>query len=150
MFEPGTTVDLDGNAGRGGRLPAAIQSGETAQPAGLRKPGGFCGAELSIPSSGRATPSLRRGWTRNKQKHKLNQVPGLTHGLAQKSEPGHSIAIVAAATPGRTYLVDWTSGNHNGAAGISFADGHVIIHKWQDARTYTPPPPLQEGQGGSG
>jgi hypothetical protein len=69
-------------------LPAAIQSGETAQPAGLRKPGGFCGAKLSIPSSGRASPSLRRGWTRNKQKHKLNQVPGLTHGLAQKSEPG--------------------------------------------------------------
>src|SRR5208282_6549015 len=88
MFEPGTTVDTDGNAGGGGRLPAAIQSGETAQPAGLRKPGGFCGAKLSIPSSGRASPSLRRGWTRNKQKHKLNPVPGLTHGVAQKSEPG--------------------------------------------------------------
>src|SRR5208337_2934131 len=88
MFEPGTAVDTDGNAGGGGRLPAAIQSGETAQPAGLREPGGFCGAKLSIPSSGRATPSLRRGWTGNKQKHKLNQIPGLTHGLVQKSEPG--------------------------------------------------------------
>src|SRR5271154_1840417 len=89
MFEPGTTVDADGSTGRGGRLPTEIQPGETAQPAGLREPGGFCGAELSIPSSGRAAPSLRRGWTRNKQKHKLNHVPGLTHGLAQKSEPGH-------------------------------------------------------------
>ena len=28
------------------------------------------------------------GWTKNKQKHKLNHVPGLTHGLDQKSEPG--------------------------------------------------------------
>src|ERR1035437_2577747 len=89
MLEPGTTVDPDGIAGRGGRLPAEIQSGEAAQPAGLRKPGSFCGAELSIPSSGRATPSLRWGWTKNKQKHKLNHVPGLTHGLDQKSEPGH-------------------------------------------------------------
>src|SRR5277367_2703257 len=89
VFESGTTVDLDGNAGSGGRLPAGVQSGEAAQPVGLREPGGFCGAELSIPSSGRASPSLRRGWTRNKQKHKLNHVPGLTHGLGQKSEAGH-------------------------------------------------------------
>src|ERR1035437_3672262 len=89
MLEPGTTVDPDGIAGRGGRLPAEIQSGEAAQPAGLRKPGSFCGAELSIPSSGRASPSLRRGWTKNKKKRKLNHVLGLTHGLDQKSEPGH-------------------------------------------------------------
>src|SRR5208283_1999391 len=88
MLEPGTTVELDGNAGSGWRLPAGIQSGETAQPAGLREPSEFCGAELSIPSSGRASPSLRWGWTKNKQKHKLNHVSGLTHGLEQKSEPG--------------------------------------------------------------
>ena len=94
MFEPGTTVDLDGNAGSGRRLPAEIQSSETAQPAGLREPGGFCGAELSIPSSGRASPSLRKGWTKNKQKHKLNHVPGLTHGLDQKSEPGHAVSYI--------------------------------------------------------
>src|SRR5664280_526102 len=88
MLEPGTVMDVDGSAGRGGRLPAEIQSGEAAQPAGLREPGSFCGAELSIPSSGRASPSLRWGWTKNKRKHKLNHVPGLTHGLDQKSEPG--------------------------------------------------------------
>src|SRR5450759_297305 len=87
MLEPGTVMDVDGIAGRGGRLPAEIQSGEAAQPAGLRKPGGFCGAELSSPSSGRAAPSLRRGWTKNKQKHKLNHVPGLTLSLIHISEP---------------------------------------------------------------
>ena len=27
------------------------------------------------------------------KKHKLNHVPGLTHGLAQKSEPGHGTVI---------------------------------------------------------
>src|SRR5665213_2176275 len=89
MLEPGATVDIDGSAGGGGRLPEEIQPSEAAQPAGLRKSGGFCGAELSIPSSGRASPSLRWGWTKNKQKHKLNHVPRLTHGLDQKSEPGH-------------------------------------------------------------
>src|SRR5208283_4281164 len=99
MLEPGTTVELDGNAGSGWRLPAGIQSGETAQPAGLREPSEFCGAELSIPSSGRASPSLRWGWTKNKQKHKLNHVSGLTHGLEQKSEPGQ--VQVKAAGGGR-------------------------------------------------
>jgi prepilin-type N-terminal cleavage/methylation domain-containing protein/prepilin-type processing-associated H-X9-DG protein len=47
-----------------------------------------------------------------------------------------SIATSAAATPGNTYHIDYPAGNHNGAAAISFADGHVIIHKWQDPRTY--------------
>jgi prepilin-type N-terminal cleavage/methylation domain-containing protein/prepilin-type processing-associated H-X9-DG protein len=48
-----------------------------------------------------------------------------------------SVAVAAVATAGSTYLIDTPSGNHNGAAGISFADGHVLVHKWQDARTYT-------------
>jgi prepilin-type processing-associated H-X9-DG protein len=48
-----------------------------------------------------------------------------------------SIAMVALATLGNTYCVDYLTGNHNGAAGISFADGHVVIHKWQDKRTFT-------------
>ena len=91
MLEPGTTVDVDGSTGGRGRLPAGIQSGEAAQSAGLREPGGVCGAELSIPSSGRAAPSLHWGWTENQQKHKLNPVPGLTHGLNRKSEPGQIV-----------------------------------------------------------
>jgi prepilin-type N-terminal cleavage/methylation domain-containing protein/prepilin-type processing-associated H-X9-DG protein len=45
--------------------------------------------------------------------------------------------VSARATPGNTYLIDYPAGNHNGAAGIAFADGHVIIHKWLDSRTYT-------------
>ena len=43
----------------------------------------------------------------------------------------------ASATPGSTHLIDYPTGNHNGAAAISFTDGHVILHKWQDPRTYT-------------
>ena len=49
-----------------------------------------------------------------------------------------SIAIPAAAAPGSTYLIDFPASYHNAATAISFADGHVLIHKWQDVRTYTP------------
>jgi prepilin-type processing-associated H-X9-DG protein len=47
-----------------------------------------------------------------------------------------SISFSAYASAGNTYLIDLASGNHNAAAAISFADGHVIVHKWQDGRTY--------------
>ncbi len=51
-----------------------------------------------------------------------------------------SIAVAANTNvaQGFTYLVDWPAGNHNAAAGISFADGHSEIHQWVDKRTYTP------------
>ncbi len=35
-------------------------------------------------------------------------------------------------------IVDFPASYHNGAAGISFADGHADIRKWQDARTKPP------------
>jgi len=58
-----------------------------------------------------------------------------------------SLAVAAVATPGNTYLIDWPAGNHGNAAGIAFADGHVIIHKWQNSRTYTPQAVMQPGMG---
>jgi prepilin-type processing-associated H-X9-DG protein len=61
-----------------------------------------------------------------------------------------SIAIPAYAVPGATYLIDYPGGNHNGATPISFVDGHVVIHKWQDPRTYGPNPVTQHGVGGEG
>ncbi len=95
VFEPGTTVDLDRNAGSGGRLPAGVQSGEAAQPGWATEPGGFAAPGCPSPAPGRASPSLRWGWTTNRQKHKLNHVPGLTHGLGQKIEAGqpHNTAM---------------------------------------------------------
>jgi prepilin-type processing-associated H-X9-DG protein len=35
-------------------------------------------------------------------------------------------------------IVDFPASYHNGAAGISFADGHAEIRKWVDARTKPP------------
>jgi prepilin-type N-terminal cleavage/methylation domain-containing protein/prepilin-type processing-associated H-X9-DG protein len=58
-----------------------------------------------------------------------------------------SLAISALAGAGATYLIDYPAGNHNQSAGISFADGHSVIHKWTDARTYTPQGIIQPGMG---
>jgi len=33
------------------------------------------------------------------------------------------------------YMIDVPASYHNGAGGLSFADGHAEIHKWRDART---------------
>ena len=60
-----------------------------------------------------------------------------------------TIAIVAAASAGKTYLIDFPGGNHDGAGGIAFADGHSIIHKWRDVRTYGPQGIKIPGQGSS-
>jgi prepilin-type processing-associated H-X9-DG protein len=48
-----------------------------------------------------------------------------------------------------TCLIDFSSGNDGRAAGISFADGHAIVHQWQDQRTYTPTV-VEGGQGNIG
>jgi prepilin-type N-terminal cleavage/methylation domain-containing protein/prepilin-type processing-associated H-X9-DG protein len=58
-----------------------------------------------------------------------------------------SFAVSAVATTGATYLIDYPSGYHGGAGGMSFADGHSIIHRWVDKRTYTPQGILSPGMG---
>jgi prepilin-type N-terminal cleavage/methylation domain-containing protein/prepilin-type processing-associated H-X9-DG protein len=42
-------------------------------------------------------------------------------------------------TPAAARIVDFPASFHNGAGGISFADGHSEIHKWRDARTRPKP-----------
>ena len=46
--------------------------------------------------------------------------------------------------PGAARIVDFPASYHNGAAGISFADSHAEIRKWQDSRTK--PPAKYNGQ----
>jgi hypothetical protein len=45
------------------------------------------------------------------------------------------------------YLIDFPASYHDAAAGIAFADGHSVIHKWLDSRTFTPPPETVPGSG---
>jgi prepilin-type N-terminal cleavage/methylation domain-containing protein/prepilin-type processing-associated H-X9-DG protein len=90
-------------------------------------------------------------------KYTIGQTAYLTYGkMTSFTSPGPSstfvlmeensltindglLAIPAVRGP-NGYLVDYPGSYHNHAAGISFADGHAIIHRFLDARTYTPPP----------
>ncbi len=61
-----------------------------------------------------------------------------------------SFAVSGLATANATYLIDYPTGLHGGAGGLAFADGHSIVHKWQNTSTYTPNPATQHGAGGGG
>jgi prepilin-type processing-associated H-X9-DG protein len=60
-----------------------------------------------------------------------------------------SFAVAGLATPNATYLIDYPTGLHGGAGGLAFADGHAIVHKWQNRDTYSPDPVTLHGAGGS-
>jgi prepilin-type processing-associated H-X9-DG protein len=40
--------------------------------------------------------------------------------------------------PSLRRLVGYPSSYHNGAGNLSFADGHIEAHRWQDSRTRPP------------
>jgi hypothetical protein len=46
--------------------------------------------------------------------------------------------VIAPPTSTSADEPDYPAGFHNGAGGLSFSDGHAIIHKWQSPLTYTP------------
>ncbi|MFM8357427.1 MAG: hypothetical protein ACKOET_02605, partial [Verrucomicrobiota bacterium] len=47
-------------------------------------------------------------------------------------------ANMMVESPGNARIIDFPASYHNGAAGLTFADGHAEIHKWLDARTRPP------------
>lgn len=49
-----------------------------------------------------------------------------------------AVAMVDGAPPKSYYIVDIPASSHNGAGGLSFADGHAEVHRWLDSRTKTP------------
>ena len=55
-------------------------------------------------------------------------------GAASSSSP---------ASPGAYGIVDYPASYHGNAGGVSFADGHSMLKKWQDPRTQ---PPVLKGQ----
>jgi len=44
-------------------------------------------------------------------------------------------ANMMVPTPASARIIDYPASYHNGAAGLSFADGHAEIRKWRDPRT---------------
>jgi prepilin-type N-terminal cleavage/methylation domain-containing protein len=49
-----------------------------------------------------------------------------------------AVAMNDGIPPTRIYIVDYPGSSHNGAGGLSFADGHAQIKKWVDPRTKPP------------
>jgi prepilin-type N-terminal cleavage/methylation domain-containing protein/prepilin-type processing-associated H-X9-DG protein len=66
-------------------------------------------------------------------------VPGPANAIVFLDERSDSIDdgyfAIDEVTP---QLVNLPAGYHNGASGITFADGHSEIHKWRDGRTQPP------------
>ncbi len=46
-----------------------------------------------------------------------------------------AVTMCDGLPPTRYYMIDVPASYHNGAAGLSFADGHAEVHKWVDPRT---------------
>jgi prepilin-type N-terminal cleavage/methylation domain-containing protein/prepilin-type processing-associated H-X9-DG protein len=63
--------------------------------------------------------------------------------FANVMTPENGIAVTEVT------IEDTPSGRHGGSTGMSFADGHSIIHKWQSPTTYTPPVPYSSGRSAS-
>jgi prepilin-type processing-associated H-X9-DG protein len=49
-----------------------------------------------------------------------------------------AVAMIDQSTLSQAYIIDVPASFHNGAASLSFADGHAEIHQWKDARTRVP------------
>ena len=47
-------------------------------------------------------------------------------------------ANMMVENPGAARIIDYPASYHNRAAGVTFADGHAEIRKWQDPRTVQP------------
>lgn len=87
-------------------------------------------------------------WLPSPKYRVYNKLGGIVHPSDTWvfiDEEEHSIndaafAVVMTTSPSRATVEDVPSGRHGGATGLSFADGHSIIHKWNSPATYTSAP----------
>ena len=59
------------------------------------------------------------------------------------NDPFWCVSMEGYPNAAQTKIIDYPASYHNGAGGLSFADGHSEIHKWVDPRTK---PTLKPGQ----
>jgi hypothetical protein len=45
------------------------------------------------------------------------------------------LGCVGPSSPQKYTWIDWPATYHDMAGGVSFADGHAEMHRWQDTRT---------------
>jgi prepilin-type processing-associated H-X9-DG protein len=133
----------------------------TARTAGVYK----CPADLStVTIAGRKYPRVRSismsqtmnsrdDWlsaiTHKKYRvfHKLADINPMGAALAYLLIDEHpdsinfgdfAVAMNDGAPDSAVMIIDVPASYHNGAGGISFADGHAEVHKWRDPRTRAP------------
>jgi prepilin-type processing-associated H-X9-DG protein len=83
-----------------------------------------------------ASPLSTRRWY-NCLTDILNGLP-IENGFVFIDTHEDSIASGIFNVPADQGWNHFPGGRHNGAATLSFTDGHVICHKWQDPRTRQP------------
>ncbi len=49
-----------------------------------------------------------------------------------------AVAMNDGVAGSRIHIIDYPASTHNGAGGLSFADGHAEVHRWVDPRTKLP------------
>jgi prepilin-type N-terminal cleavage/methylation domain-containing protein/prepilin-type processing-associated H-X9-DG protein len=88
---------------------------------------------------------MHSGQTQYRTYYKLSEItaPGPSMVYVLLDEHPDSInaggfANKMVENPASAYIIDYPASYHNGAAGISFADGHAEIRKWLDPRTKPP------------
>ena len=92
--------------------------------------------------SGSWVPQAKAGWVVfTKQSGILNPGPAQTFVFLDEREDsindGYYVVDMAGYPdkPTSWKIVDYPASYHNGAGGLSFADGHSEIHRWRDPRT---------------
>jgi len=100
---------------------------------------------LAGPGGWLMPPSYNEGQTRYRTYFKTADIndpsPSMLYVLLDEhpdSINAGGFANMMVESPGSARIIDFPASYHNGAAGISFSDGHAEIRKWVDARTRAP------------
>lgn len=91
-------------------------------------------------------PDYNEGQTRYKAYRKSSDLsdpgPSRLYVLLDEHPDGINaggFANMMVESPGAAKIIDYPASYHNGACGLSYADGHAEIRKWVDSRTKPAP-----------
>ncbi|MGZ8901788.1 MAG: type II secretion system protein [Limisphaerales bacterium] len=100
---------------------------------------------LAGPGGWLAPSSYNESQTKYRTYFKTAQMsdpsPSMLYVLLDEHPDGINaggFANMMVESPAQARIIDFPASYHNGAAGLSFADGHAEIRKWLDSRTKPP------------
>ncbi len=94
------------------------------------------------PAGFKANVTSKKYRTYYKMGDMVNPGPSMCYVLLDEhpdSMNAGGFANMMVEAPANAKIIDYPASYHNGAAGISFADGHAEIRKWVDQRTKPEP-----------